>query len=77
MIEAERFEWIEDDIANFYTALEVLYEAVEKAGGDADLVLSRYWQQKRSGEVHPSNVINNMALATDRWSAKVGNPTSN
>ena len=70
MIEQERFEWIEDDIANFYTALEVLHEAVEKAGGDADLVLSRYWQQKRSGEVPPCNVINNRALATDRWSAK-------
>ena len=70
MIEQERFEWTKDDLENFYTALECLHEAVENAGGDTDLVLSRYFQQRRSGEVPPSNVINNMALATGRWSAK-------
>lgn len=70
MIEQERFEWTKEDIENFYTALECLHEAVEKAGGDSELVLSRYFQQKRSGEVPPSNVINNMALATSRWMTK-------
>lgn len=63
-MEQERFEWYKHDLDAFYTALDVLYSAVEQAGGDTDLVLSTYFQQKREQATPPEKVIDRMALAT-------------
>lgn len=65
----ETHEWTEDNKLAFYTALDHLDEVMCRSGKtqeEIDQTASFYFEQKRSGLVEPSRVIERMALAASR-----------
>ena len=65
----ELYEWSQDDLQAFYTALDCMDEMLTKAGiPDAEIadVIASYQEQKRSQLVAPDKVLDRIHNAVER-----------
>lgn len=68
--------WSEEDIANFFTACDVLMEQCQRAGlsdDETDKKIAFYAAQKESGEDSPEKVLGRMSAAGEALKPKRGN----